>query len=97
MRLEGYQLTLVNSTNGQNLITMFFNLDDENEKLTQLLANKVDLNYIFTLELKVFFNTAQDYWRISISSLDEILEKYLRKKHPWHVENLQKKMVPIHM
>lgn len=96
MRLEGYQLTLVNSVNGQNLITTFFNLDDENEQLTELLANKVDLNYVFSLELKVFYNTAQDYWRIMVS-LEDIMNKYHRKKHPWHVENLQKKMIPIHI
>jgi hypothetical protein len=75
---------------------MFFNLDDENKKLTQLLAEKVDLNYVFSLELKAFYNTASDFWRIHVS-LDDIISKYYRKKHPWYVENLQKKLIPLHI
>ena len=50
-------------------------MENENEMLTELLANKIDLNYVFSLELKVFFNTASDYWRIMFS-LDDIMKKY---------------------
>jgi hypothetical protein len=33
IRLEGYSLTLVNAKDGQNLISHFFNLDNEFEAL----------------------------------------------------------------
>ena len=68
-------MILVNAENGQNLIAHAFNLKDQFRKLLHAQREKHDLTQLFAFEVKVFYNTASDFWRMFIN-LEEMLHKY---------------------
>lgn len=75
MRLEGFSVTLFNEESMQQLITLFFNLQNETPVILDLLAKQLDILHVLGTELKVFYNTASDYWRIHID-MDKLTAEY---------------------
>ena len=73
MRLEGYSLSLFNEENSQQLITLFFNLEKETPTILDMHESKLNLLSIFGMAVKVFYNNANDFWRmfIDVDSLKE--------------------------
>jgi hypothetical protein len=62
-----------------------------------MLEVKLDLAQIFALEVKVFYNTSVDFWRMTLD-LEEVKNKHIRDKK-WVVKDGQRAnmCVPLHL
>lgn len=75
-RLQSYKIVLVNAKDGSNLTCMYFNFHEQLEKLMQMQKKNLDLCQLIAMEVKVFYNTAVDFWRMHID-VDQIYKKYI--------------------
>ncbi len=99
VRFEGYSLMLANAKNGANLTSLYFNLEGDFEKLAKINLENFDLLELFAMEVKVFFNSAMDYWRMDLD-IDELVRKYHKQRGIWCLEPGTKKQrtkIPLHI
>ena len=96
-RLESYSLILVDAKDGANLTTVYFNFQQDLKYLVMLHEANFDLNQLFAMEVKVFYNLAMDFWRMIISP-EELWNKY-KNQGQWKLKHgeLQRTRIPLHI